>query len=112
MKKGQSLIEILIMIALMAVMLPPLILTLLASKDGKVQQQKRLQAAALMKETQESIRIIREGGWASIATPGIYHPVLSGSSWNLVSGTEVTNGYMRKVEKVKMLHYMYQNLIK
>ncbi len=98
MKKGQSLIEILIVIALMAALLPPLFMTLMASRDGKVQQDKRYQAAMFMKETQEAVRMSRENGWSSIATPGIYHSVLSGSTWGLQSGSQSINGFNRQIE--------------
>lgn len=98
MNKGQSLIEILIVIMLLAILIPPLFMVIMASRDGKLQQSKRLEATAVMKETQEALRIIRESGWNSIANPGTYHPTLTGSTWNLSSGTEVTNGIMKKVE--------------
>ena len=81
----------------MAAILPPLIFTLLASKDGKVQQQKRMVATSFVKESQEALRIIRESGWSSIATPGTYHLVPGTQSWTLASGTEVTNDFSKSI---------------
>ncbi len=98
MQKGQSLIEILIVIMLLAVLIPPLFMVIMSSRDGKLQQAKRLEATSVLKETQEALRIIRESGWSSIATNGTYHPRLVGSTWNLSSGTEVSNGIMRSVQ--------------
>lgn len=97
-QSGQSLIELLVVIALMAAILPPLILTLLASKDGKVQQQKRMTATSFVKESQEALRIIRESGWSNIATPGTYHLVSTAQSWSLASGTEVANGFIKRID--------------
>jgi hypothetical protein len=82
----------------MAAILPPLILTLLASKDGKVQQQKRMTATSFVKESQEALRIIRESGWSNIATPGTYHLVSTAQSWSLASGTEVANGFIKRID--------------
>lgn len=98
MKKGQSLIEILIVIMLLAILIPPLFMVIMSSRDGKLQQSKRLQATTIMKETHEALRIIRETGWNSIATNGTYYPAITGTTWNLVGGTEVNNGIMRKIE--------------
>lgn len=98
MKKAQSLIEILIVIMLLAILIPPLFMVIMASRDGKRQQAKRLQATTMLKETQEALRIIRETGWNSVSANGTYHPAITGSTWSLVGGTEVTNGLMRKIE--------------
>ncbi len=98
MNKAQSLIEILIVIMLLALLIPPLFMVIMSSRDGKLQQAKRLEATGVLKETQEALRIIRENGWSAIATNGTYHPSLTGSTWNLSSGTEVSNGIMTKVD--------------
>lgn len=98
MKKGQSLIEILIVIMLLAILIPPLFMVIMASRDGKIQQSKRLEATTTLKKTQEALRIIRESGWSYVDTPGTYHPVLTGSTWNLSAGTEVSNGIITSVE--------------
>ncbi len=98
MKKGQSLIEILIVIMLLGILLPPLFMVIMASRDGKLQQSKRLEATTMLKESQEALRIIRESGWSAVATTGIYHPTLTGSTWNLSSGTVVSNGIMTSIQ--------------
>ncbi len=98
MKQGQSLIEILIVIMLLAILIPPLFMVIMASRDGKIQQSKRLEATTTLKEAQEALRIIRESGWSAVATPGIYHPVLTGSTWNLSSGTAVSNGIITSIQ--------------
>ena len=95
--KGQTLVELLIVIALLAILLPAIVMGLIASRDGKPQQEKRVQASQLMKESGEVVRIIREGGWANIETNGTFHPESSGTEWTLASGSETINGITRQI---------------
>ncbi len=96
-KKGQSLIEILVVIAIMSIVLPAIISGFVVSREGRVQQQRRLRAAEIMKETQEIVRIIRENGWSNIAIDNTYHPVVSGNSWTLVAGSDIIDGMTREI---------------
>lgn len=96
-KKGQSLIELLVVMALAAVLMPPILTGFMSSRDGRAQQKQRVLATALMKQTQEEIRNIRERGWSYIVPTGTYHPELSGSSWSLVSGSTGVNGFNQQV---------------
>lgn len=95
---GQSLIEILLAIALAAVLLPALLTGMVAAREGKAQEANRLQAIHLMRETEEAVRSIKRSSWSAVATPGTYHPVVSGSSWQLAAGTEDIGIFTRKVE--------------
>lgn len=95
--KGQSLIEILIAIALTAIFLPALITGLVASREGRAQQIQRLEATTLAKEVEEAVRTVRENDWNSFAVNGTYHPINSGTTWTLVSGSELINGFTRSV---------------
>jgi len=97
MNKGQSLIELLITIGLAAILLPALLTGLVASRNGKAQQDQRLQGVALLKEAQEAVRVVREASWTTFAADGTYHPVISGSTWSLISGTETINGFTRQI---------------
>lgn len=85
--KGQSLIEILVAIALAMVILPAVLTGVVASRENKAQGGQRIQAIAYLKEMEEAVRSVREKGWSNIATNGIYYPV-AGSSWSLGSGTQ------------------------
>ncbi|VVA43624.1 conserved hypothetical protein [Candidatus Roizmanbacteria bacterium] len=96
-KKGQSLIELLMVIALAGLLLPPIFTGFMSSRDGKAQQKQRLLATSLMKQTQEETRNIRERGWSYLVPTGTYHPELSGSSWSLVAGAASTNGFTQQV---------------
>lgn len=95
--KGQSLVELLMAIGILSVILPALTFGILASRDGKAQQAQRLQAVALLKETEEAVRVVRENGWISFAVNGTYHPEISGNTWVLASGSATVNGFSRAV---------------
>src|SRR3990167_9834707 len=93
MKKGQSLIELLLTIGLSAVLLPALITGLISSREGKAQQQERIQAASLLRQTYEAVRSIRNRGWDNISVNGTYHPIISAGQRGFFSfgGTKTNN---------------------
>lgn len=99
--KGQSLVELLITIGIAAVIFPAVLTGIIASRNGKAQAYQRTEAVAILKQTQEIIRIIRENSWATFATSSastIYHPVSSGNTWYLASGSgDVVNGITRQI---------------
>ncbi len=94
---GQSLIEILLAISLASVLLPALLTGLVASREGKAQEGQRLEATALLKGVEEAARSVYEGGWNTFAQNGDFHPVISGTQWTLVAGSDVVNGYTRQL---------------
>lgn len=96
--KGQTLIELLLAISLTAIILPAILTGLVASRSGKVQQNQRLEAVALLKEAQEAVRNVREKDWNTFAVDGTFHPAHPGSSWQLDLGSELVNGFTRQVE--------------
>lgn len=96
-KKGQSLVELLIAIGLTAVLIPALLTGLISSRGGKPQQNQRVDAVNLLKETEEAIKNVRDAGWANITTNGTYYPQISGNSWSLVSGIQSLNGFSRSI---------------
>src|SRR3990167_2676701 len=59
-QSGQSLVEILIAIGLTGILLPALLTGLVSSREGKAQEGQRLQATALVRESEEAIRSVRE----------------------------------------------------
>lgn len=95
---GQSLVEIVLIIGLAAIILPALLVGLIASTGGKAQSGQRAQAVALLKETEEAVRSVREKGWSGFATAGTYHPSITSDSWTLVSGPEtLPSGFTRSL---------------
>lgn len=92
-QRGQLLVEALVAMALSAVLLPALITGLVASTKGKPQQIQRAAAVALLKESEEAVRSVRENGWNSFAVNGTFHPAVSGSTWTLASGATTINGF-------------------
>lgn len=100
-RSGQSLIELILVMGLMAVLIPVIATGFVSSRDGKVQQNQRLIASTILKETEESVRSVREKDWQSIADKvgaGLFYPVISGSTWILEPGAEtLTNGFTRSI---------------
>lgn len=100
-EKGQSLIEILIAIALAAIILPALFSGFAASREGKAQEGERLQATALNKEMEEAVRSVRENGWTTLAA-GTYYATVSGTTWALVTGSETVGNFSRQLTITQM----------
>lgn len=96
-EKGQSLVEIILVIGLSAVILPALLTGLVSSRQGKAQQAQRTQAVYLLNETVDAVRSVREKGWTLFANNGTFYPVISGSNWTLVSGSTVSAGLTQQV---------------
>ncbi|MCA9371797.1 prepilin-type N-terminal cleavage/methylation domain-containing protein [Candidatus Woesebacteria bacterium] len=95
--RGQTLIELLLAIALMAAIMPALATALITSREAKPQNERRTQAYQLMREEVEAIKIIKDAGWSGVQTNGIYHPEIAGSTWALVAGDETINGVTRNI---------------
>ncbi len=96
-QKGQLLIELLVALGVSAILIPGITAGFVASRQGQAQQRQRLEATALAREAGEAIRVVRAAGWSNVATTGTYHPVVAGSTWSLVSGTESIQGYTRSI---------------
>ncbi|MDA1317267.1 MAG: hypothetical protein O3B87_04555 [bacterium] len=101
--KGQSLIEILIVIALLALLLPVISMGLVASREGRPQQIRRAQALQVVQEYHDAVVSIRENSWDDITTNGIYHPTTSGTTWALTVGTIEENGITSELEITDVL---------
>lgn len=95
--RGQSLIELLVVMGLMAILLPVITTSLIVSREGKPQQEKRARAAQIIQEYHEAIRSIRESGWSNIETNGNYHIELNNTTWELISGQETLDGISRQI---------------
>lgn len=97
---GQSLVELVLLMGLLGIILPVLITGFASSREGKVQQKQRLKATALLKETEEAVRTVREMDWESfsiIPTSTPYHPEQS-TSWTMVAGVQnLPDSFSREV---------------
>ena len=100
---GQTLIEILIVIALMALLIPVLSMGLIASREGRPQQIRRSQALQTVQEYHDAIISIRENGWDTIAINGVYHPKTDGISWSLSAESVEENGITSQIEITDVL---------
>jgi type II secretory pathway pseudopilin PulG len=94
---GQSLVEIVLVMALSALILPALLTGFVSSRQGKVQQSQRTQAVYLLNQTIDSLRSIRERNWESFAVDGTYHTATQSGSWILASGPTTANGLTQQI---------------
>ncbi|KKQ29726.1 MAG: hypothetical protein US43_C0003G0005 [Candidatus Levybacteria bacterium GW2011_GWA1_37_16] len=96
-QKGQSLVEIIIVMGLSIIILPALLTGLISSRQGKAQQSQRTQAVYLLNETVDAVRSVRERGWAGFAVNGIFHTAIASGSWILSPGLATINGLTQSV---------------
>lgn len=96
-QSGQALVELLVAMGIAALMLPALATAVVASREGRAQQEKRLQASALLREANEAVRIVRQNNWTGVSTNGTYRPTISGNSWTLTSGAETIGNFTRSI---------------
>jgi type II secretory pathway pseudopilin PulG len=82
--KGQTLVELILVMGIASIMLPALLTGLFAARNGKPQQEMRMQAISVLKETETAIKNIRSSNWSSFSVNGIYHTEVSGSQWALL----------------------------
>ncbi len=97
-QSGQTLIEVLLAMAVSSLVMPALLTGIVATREGKAQQQQRLQATALMQEAVEATRSVREQNWTTFAVDGTYHPVVVNGLWQLQPNGEVISGFTRSVQ--------------
>lgn len=88
---GQLLVELLLTIALAAVLIPAIGFAVFSSYQGKALQLKKNAAVALLQQSSEALRSVRERGWSNLSQNGTYHSVASGSAWFLLPGTHTEN---------------------
>lgn len=96
-KSGHTLIELLVAMGLLAVVMPTLLVGFALSTQSNQRHEKRQQAQAILSEAQEALRSIRASGWATVATPGTYHPELQSGEWQLATGSAVVDGFTTSV---------------
>lgn len=88
---GQVLIELLVAVGASVILVPTIFSGFIATREGRVQRNQRLYANTIAEGTIEAVRVVREASWINIATNGTYHPVVSGNSWALSSGSDVVS---------------------
>lgn len=105
-KKGISVIEILIVIAIVVTVLTTLLGVATLSLRVSALIKKITIADALARETAEAVRSFRDGatwdatnglGTLSVGEANPHYPATADSGWTLPEGTETINGFTRKV---------------
>ncbi|MFI5271102.1 MAG: type II secretion system protein, partial [Candidatus Saccharimonadales bacterium] len=96
-QKGDTLIEILVAIALAGIMIPALLTALISSDAARPTVSQRLSATTILQQLAEETRAIRNSGWANIQTNGVFHPTLNGSNWVLTNGSATSGDFTYQV---------------
>jgi type II secretory pathway pseudopilin PulG len=96
--KGQTLIELILVMGLAAIILPALLTGFVASRNGKPQQEQRLQAISVLKETEAALKNIRNTNWEALASNGTFHTEISGAQWSLAANSLTnSNGIKQEI---------------
>src|SRR3990167_4249064 len=94
---GQILIELVLAMGIASILISALVGGLIGVRSGTNLSTNILNANFLFQEAIEAVRSVRESGWNQIASNDTYHPVISGSNWSLVSGSEVVGTFTRVI---------------
>lgn len=99
-KRGQALIEVMVGMAIAAVLLPALTTAFFAARGGKAQETVRLMAVARVREAREGLRVIKEDSWDSVAVNGSYDITIEGGEWSLAvaPGPMLDEGLQRTIQ--------------
>jgi len=90
--KGIALIELLIAVAIASVIIGLAVQVMVLVRSSFLASNIRYVSRDLLDSTVDIIRSIKESSWDTLALEGIYHPVMSGNQWTLVSGDETITG--------------------
>jgi type II secretory pathway pseudopilin PulG len=100
MRKGQSLVELIIVIGLCGILLPGLLTGLITARSGGAQQSQKDQATVYLKETEEIVQHIKNTDWAKLIPldNSPLHPTRSGNDWILSSPAEIVDGFTKQIQ--------------
>ncbi|HSX00904.1 MAG TPA: type II secretion system protein [Candidatus Saccharimonas sp.] len=96
-QRGSTIIEVLVIMALSAILIPAIFMSVAVARSGRANSAERVMATGLLREASEATRVVWAKDWSGIATNGTYHPAVSGSSWVLAAGSESINEFTRQV---------------
>lgn len=118
-KKGISIIEILIVVAIVTIALVSLLGVAAFSLKISTQIRENTQANVIAQEAMEAVRNFRDGtdwnvdGLGILTSDTDYFPQKSGSppKWMLVQGTETAEGFTRKVVFANVIRDTNDNIV-
>lgn len=96
-EKGQSLIELLMAMALCAILIPALLIAMMSTREGRAQQELRTAAIAILRGDYEAVRSYKEKDWTNFAKNGTYHTAIVDNFWKLESGAINIDGFNRSI---------------
>lgn len=96
-QKGQSLIELLMAMALSAILIPALLTAMTSTREGRAQLEQRVQAIAVLRESYEAVRLVKEKDWTTFSKNGTYHTAVLDNFWTMEDGAINIDGFNRSV---------------
>lgn len=108
---GQSLMELIITIALVALILPALLTGFVATRSGRAQKEQRQQAIALVREGQESTRVFREADWTNFAnfSGQTVYPQSAAGTWVLTDVPQALSGAFSGFTRTIIISDVYRD---
>ena len=91
------LVELLMVVAILMVVTPALLGGFVASREGRIDNEKRFGATLLLREAKQAVYSVREEEWDNVSTNGTYHPTISSNKWSLAAGPDVVGDYTREI---------------
>lgn len=99
--RGFTLIEVLMAIALFMTLTISLVETSHLSVKASQTSRLRVQAVTLARETMEAVLSVRANNFGSL-NEGVHHPQINQGQWALVDGSDMVEGFERRVEIYKV----------
>ncbi len=94
---GSILIELLLALALLALIITPILSTMGETSRTKVTLEDRIQAENQLNMIAEAVWSVRNSGWEHLPEPGEYHAVQTDDGWELATGSGELNGHQHTV---------------
>lgn len=96
-QSGATLVEVLVAIALTAILIPVLAVAMITASDAQPETNQQIMASGLLNQLITATNNVRDNGWSNIASDGTYHPVISSGTWSLATGTATFNQFTESI---------------
>lgn len=103
-KKGNSLVEIIVAIGLFVIVLPSIIILITGTHGGSLRAENRLEAVAYAQEAFEALKAIRDYSWEDLQL-GTYGLTDTNGYWELTQSTDSFEKYQREIEITELNDY-------
>ena len=94
--KGFSLLELVFAIAIFMIIVSGVVIPIINNYINNLENQEYVKANAVINESWEAVRSIRNGGWSNMIS-GTHGLALSGGNWIFSGSSDLTDGFTREV---------------